>query len=321
MRNPVLMKSSSMVAKKVSRVIGLIEGNTPGPTVVAFGGIHGNEPSGVEALQRVIENLQPKSHLFEGRFLALRGNLSALNKNVRYIDEDMNRIWFSSIIEKIRRTPKSELQSNERREIKEVLHLLDDFLTTDSSHPTIFADLHSFSADGGMFAITARKSAHINLFSKLHVPLIFGIEKTLRGTALRYYQDRGCVTFALEGGQHTNQITVKNNTAAMLAMLDEVGCLDTSYLPAFQEHEEYLAHQNKQLPSQVELVYQHMIEPGDDFKMRPNFQNFQAVSKGQWLATDNSGKIEAECDGYLLMPLYQKQGNDGFFIVRGNESG
>lgn len=310
------MKSSSMVAEKVSRIIGLIEGKYPGPTVVAFGGMHGNEPSGVNALQKVIENLEAQSDRFNGRFLALRGNVEALQQKVRYIDEDMNRIWFPSIIDKIRRTPQSELESSERREIKAVLHLLDEFLTNKSSHPTIFADLHSFSAEGGMFAITARKPAHITLFSKLHVPLIFGIEKTLQGTALRYYQDRGCVTFALEGGQHKNEITVKNNTAATLAMLDEVGCIDTSDLPAFQEHEEYLAKQNKKLPAEVELVYQHMIELDDDFEMRPGFRNFQIIKKGEWLATDQDGKIEAQCDGYLLMPLYQEQGNDGFFIVQ-----
>lgn len=307
--------SNQMVAEKISRVIGFVEGTGPGPHVVALGGIHGNEPAGVKALEQVIENLEQKSHLFKGKFLALRGNMEALSQGVRYIDEDMNRIWFPSIIEKIRRTDEENLESNERREIKALLHILDKFLVDDTSKPIIFADLHSFSAAGNMFAITAPKEGHIELFSKLHVPLIFGIEKTLRGAALSYYQDQGYVTFALEGGQHESKHTIQNNTAAMLAMLDEIGCLDTSDLPAFEQHESYLAEQNKRLPEQVELVYQHMIEPGDEFKMRPGFKNFQRVHKNEWLATDKNGKISAQYDGYLLMPLYQQQGNDGFFIV------
>lgn len=311
--------TSSMVAEKVNRVIGLIEGTRPGPTVVAIGGMHGNEPSGVEALQQVIENLEPKRKLFNGNFLALRGNIEALRQGVRYIDEDMNRIWFSSIIEKIERTPKADIESNERREIKALLHILDDYIPENSDHPVIFADLHSFSAEGNMFAITARKEAHIRLFAKLNVPLIFGIEKTLRGAALSYFQNQGYVTFALEGGQHTNDITVKNITAAMLAMLDEIGCLNTATLTAFTQHSEYLAKQNKRLPRQVELVYQHMIEPGDNFQMRPGYRNFQMVKTGDWLATDTEGKIRAQCDGYLLMPLYQKQGNDGFFIAQADK--
>ena len=35
--------------------------------------------------------------------------------------------------------------------------------------------------------------------------------------------------------------------------------------------------------------------------------------------TDKHGKIKAQNDGYLLMPLYQQQGYDGFFIVRNSE--
>lgn len=70
------------------------------------------------------------------------------------------------------------------------------------------------------------------------------------------------------------------------------------------------------LPERSELVYQHMIQPGDRFRMRPGFRNFQPVKEGEWLATDREGRIVAHCDGYLLMPLYQNQGNDGFFIVR-----
>lgn len=313
--------SDSMVAEKVSRVIGLVEGLEEGPRVVAIGGMHGNEPSGVEALRQVIHNLQAKKEHFNGKLLALRGNIPALNRQVRYLDEDMNRIWFPSIIDKVRRTPAGDLASSERREMKALLEILDEYMPAPEGQPTIFADLHSFSAHGNMFAITARKKTHINLFARLHVPLIFGIEKTLRGTALSYYQDQGYVTFALEGGQHQEPVTVQNSAAAILAMLDEVGCLDTTDLPAFEQHGDYLAEQNKRVPGQVELVYQHMIEPGDQFRMRPGYKNFQTVSKGEWLASDKEGKIVAQCDGYLLMPLYQQQGNDGFFIARTQKDG
>lgn len=313
--------SESMVAEKVSRVIGLVEGIEEGPRVVAIGGMHGNEPAGVEALQQVMENLKAKQRHFKGKLLALRGNIPALQHKVRYIDEDMNRIWFPSIIEKVRRRPKEQLESNERRQMKDLLDILDAYMPGPADQPTIFADLHSFSAEGNMFAITARKKAHIHLFARLHVPLIFGIEKTLRGTALSYYQEQGYVTFALEGGQHQNEVTVKNSAAAILAMLDEVGCINTADLPAFEQHGDYLAEQNKKVPGKVELVYQHMIEPEDRFRMRPGYRNFQTVKKGEWLANDREGKIRAQCDGYLLMPLYQQQGNDGFFIARTQKDG
>ena len=227
----------------------------------------------------------------------------------------MNRIWFPSIIDKIRETPESELKSSERVEIKRLLKILDEAIPEDGKHPTILADLHSFSAEGCMFAITAPKDSHTELLSSLHIPMIFGIEDTLRGTALRYYQDLGHVTFALEGGQHENELTVYNETAALLLLLQEVGFIEKKAIRQVKEFEKHLDNHTEHLPKKVELIYQHIIEEGDNFAMRPGFKNFQTIKKGEWLANDKDGKIHAQCDGYLLMPLYQSQGNDGFFVV------
>ena len=43
---------------KVDRILGKIEGAKPGPTVVFFGGIHGNETSGICALKNVFETIK-----------------------------------------------------------------------------------------------------------------------------------------------------------------------------------------------------------------------------------------------------------------------
>ena len=66
--------------------------------MVAIGGIHGNEPAGVRALERLFELLAEEPLInpgftFKGELLALRGNLEALNQGKRFIDTDLNRIW------------------------------------------------------------------------------------------------------------------------------------------------------------------------------------------------------------------------------------
>jgi succinylglutamate desuccinylase len=58
------------------------------------------------------------------------------------------------------------------------------------------------------------------------------------------------------------------------------------------------------------------VRPGDGFVMEPGFRNLQAVEAGQVLARDRLGEITAVCDARILMPLYQDQGNDGFFLAR-----
>lgn len=309
-------KSKSDTPKKLDRIIGSIEGAEEGPTIIVLAGMHGNEPSGVEAVENVFNMLYACDITFSGRFLGIRANLEALEQEVRFIDEDMNRIWFPAIIDNIRETAKEELESSERIEIKDLLALLDEAIPEKSDPPTILADLHSFSAEGCMFAITAPKDNHTKLLSSLHIPMIFGIEDTLRGTALRYYQDLGHVTFALEGGQHENELTVYNETAALLLLLKEVGCIEKNVIRQLKDFEKHLRKHTLHLPKKVELIYQHMIEDGDDFSMRPGYKNFQTIKKGEWLANDKDGKIYAQCDGFLLMPLYQDQGNDGFFMVQ-----
>ena len=298
------------------RIIGSLRGKADGPTIIILAGMHGNEPSGVEAMQNVFDILEAAQVNIKGRLIGIRANLGALRDGVRYVDEDMNRIWFPGIIEQIRTTPQEELPTSERREIKELLALLDDAIDGSNRENIVLADLHSFSAEGCMFAITAPKERHVNLLSGLHVPMIFGIENTLRGTALRYYQDEGHLTFALEGGQHENDLTVYNITAALMVLLEETGCLAPDSIEKIQEFSRHLKDHTRFVPAKVELVYQHIIEDGDDFSMRKGFKNFQSVKKGEWLASDREGKIYAQCDGYLVMPLYQDQGNDGFFIVQ-----
>lgn len=311
MRNQAI--ADTLTSEK--RVIGSVYGDPGGPTIIILAGMHGNEPAGVEAVSDVLDTLGDVRPDFSGKLVGLRGNINALQHGVRFIDEDMNRIWFPSIIDEIRETPRHQLDSSERVEIKHLLQILDR-LTTETDLPTIIVDVHTFSAEGWMFTITNRESRQKKLLSQLYAPMVFGIEETLRGTALRYYQDKGMISFGLEGGQHKNSLTAYNTRASIILMLEAAGCIEKDQVPEIKEFQQHLKTHTKFLPTQTELVYQHIIEPGDDFAMRPGYKNFQQVKKGEWLANDHEGKIRARCDGYILMPLYQSQGNDGFFIIR-----
>ncbi len=301
------------------RIIGSIEGDESGPTVVILAGMHGNEPAGVEATANVINRLQGIYPEIRGRLIGLRANIRALEREVRYIDEDMNRIWFPSILEHIRESPEEALESSERIEVKRLLYILDD-IASRSDQPVIFADIHTFSAEGWMFTITSSEPRQRELLSRLHVPMVFGIEKSLRGTALGHYQKQGFISFGLEGGQHHDKMTEYNTTASLMLLLQAVNCIEEQYVDVIEEYQQHLQSHTRYLPVETELVYQHIIEPGDEFRMRPGYKNFQPIKKGEWLATDREGKIFAGCDGYILMPLYQRQGNDGFFIIKEHES-
>lgn len=299
------------------RIIGNIKGAQSGPTIIALAGIHGNEPTGIKAIEHVLEKIHGLEEHFHGTFMGLRGNLEALSKGERFIDEDMNRIWFTSILDKVRRTPFEEVKTAERRETKAVLEIIDPIILNENKENlVIFADLHTFSSETGLFAISSGAEKNVELLSKLKVPLIFGIEKALHGTALKYVQNNGNIGFAFEAGMHFSESAEFNATAGLYSLLVASGCLDVSYIPDYKDYEDFLAGQTLGLPDKVEFVYKHIIELDDEFEMKPGFKNFDTIKKGDWLANDKLGKIEAQSNGYILMPLYQEQGNDGFFIVK-----
>ncbi|MCB0610933.1 MAG: succinylglutamate desuccinylase/aspartoacylase family protein, partial [Lewinella sp.] len=73
------------------RTIGVFSGDSPGPLVISTGGMHGNEPAGVLAIQRVLGLLQSASPplSFKGKFVGLRGNVKALDLKQRYLRQDL----------------------------------------------------------------------------------------------------------------------------------------------------------------------------------------------------------------------------------------
>ena len=314
------LKAALQEIEYSDRIIGDLQGEHPGPTIIAMAGIHGNEPSGIEATKHIMEKLEDNKGQFNGRFLGLIGNIQALREGKRFIDEDMNRIWYTSILDKIRRTPIDKIMTAERRETKKVLEIVDPILEEASEdQPVIFLDMHTFSAEDGLFVISTRDERNIQLLAQLRVPLIFGIEKALHGTALKYFQNTGNIGFAFETGQHFSETARKNATAGLMCLLVASGAISATEIDDFPRYYDYLNTQTEDLPHKVEFLYKHIIEPGDQFEMRPGFRNFDKVKKGQWLATDVHGKILAQRDGFILMPLYQDQGEDGFFIVEETE--
>ena len=80
---------------KIQRTIGKISGEDSNKSIIFFGGIHGNEPAGIIALQRVLSFIEENKIPFSGKFWALQGNLPALKINKRFLDEDLNRIWYT----------------------------------------------------------------------------------------------------------------------------------------------------------------------------------------------------------------------------------
>lgn len=305
---------SSAPDRRFPRLLGSYGGDYDGPLVVGIGGMHGNEPAGVRALERMLQELRSARVPFRGSFVGFAGNRAALVRGCRYIDEDFNRAWSHERVTRLRNSRPSEDATSEEMEQRELLEFLDVELARRRG-PVVCLDLHTTSAAGTPFVVIGDTLLNRRFGFRLGAPVVLGLEERLESTILNYLGEEGHVAVGFEGGQNDSPEAVAIHLAAIRTVLATAGCIRAEDLPPPTEDDDTSAAE-ADVPPVVEVRYHHVIREGDEFVMRPGFSNFQPVERGQILARDRGGPIHAGETGQILMPLYQGQGTDGFFLVR-----
>ncbi|MCI4648639.1 succinylglutamate desuccinylase/aspartoacylase family protein [Phaeodactylibacter sp.] len=307
---------------KEKRLIGRHTGQEKGPLLICFGGMHGNEPAGIQALSILFKllELEPESNpdfRFRGRIVGLKGNLRAIENGVRFLDRDLNRQWCPEQVKRILNTPVRQLR-HEALEILELHTAVMEEIQDYQPDEVIVLDLHTTTAYGGIFSIATDDPKSVNIAVELHAPVITGLLEGIQGTTLHYFNTENIgietTTVCFESGQHEETLSVNRAIAAIINCMRTVGCVRSEDVE--NRHDALLIEYARGLPKVSELITTHSIRPGDQFRMVPDYKNFQKVKQGEILAFDRNGPIEAIEDGLILMPLYQKQGEDGFFLIR-----
>lgn len=300
-----LQKSTS-----VNRIIGKIEGDKSQPTIVFFGGIHGNETSGVFALQEIFKNLTSLN--IQGSVYGISGNLKALELNKRYIDEDLNRIWTHDNLFYLKN---KDTLNAEEEEQTELFKLLKEIITIHSG-PFYFIDLHTTSSRTLPF-ITINDALINRKFSKqFPVPIVLGIEEYLNGPLLSYINELGYVSLGFESGQHDEVQAISNHISFAYLALVYTKIIDKENVSDRKKHFNRLKKASENESEISEVVHLHKILKSENFKMLNGFKSFQNIKKGTKLAMSNNKEILSKHNATLFMPLYQDIGDDGFFIIR-----
>ncbi len=295
---------------EVNRIIGHIEGKEDGPCLVFFGGIHGNEPSGVFALHQVIDELKDKEIPIRGSVYALSGNIWALERSERFHQTDLNRLWTRENLRKLENDSFQPANEDERQ-LEELYRIVQGLLISKSG-PFYFFDLHTTSCQTIPF-ITVNDSLLNRQFTRQYpTPIILGIEEYLEGPLLSYLNELGYVSFGFESGQHDDISSIENHVAFTYLSMVIAGSLDKELI----DYDTYFETLGKTTGNIFEINYRHEIREGDRFSMLPGFQNFQDVRKGELIAEYNESPFRARKDTKIFMPLYQEQGNDGFFFIK-----
>ena len=306
--------------RQMDRVIGKYIGSSPGPMFLVIGAMHGNEPAGVEAIKMLFRELALEPHhnpdfKVKGSILGIIGNLQAYQKHVRYINKDLNRSWTSNNVS-IALNPNAK-QTDETVEIGEVLKVVKAHVREVEPTEIFVLDIHTTSSKGGIFSIASQDQKSLELAQTMHAPVVTEMLHGLSGTSIHFFrgENMGIKTTALtfEAGQHSDILSPGRAYAAIVNCLKAIGCVRAQDVE--NRHDKVLIEFSKNLPKITKLTYKYPIEDGAQFKMVPGFISFDQIHKGQLLAYDKGQKVHAPDSGLILMPLYQEQGEEGFFIV------
>ena len=312
----IVVSTEPLIALEVDRLVGQLAGEAAGPTLLCTASLHGNEPAGLRALQKVFARLEAERPRMRGEFIGLVGNLSAVSLGERFVDSDLNRHWSPAKVEALRARRADALEDAEDLEAGQLLEEIDSAAAR-ARGEVYCLDLHSTSGESPPFATAMDTLRNRRFALRFPVPHVLGLEEHLDHTLLDHLDGEGFITLGFEGGQHDDPRSVDHCEAAVWLALAETGVLiEPDGVKAAEEARKRLAAATTGLPQAVEVRYRHGLREDDGFEMLPGFVSFQTISEGDLLGRNDRGELRAPEGGGILMPLYQRQGDDGFFVIR-----
>lgn len=299
-------------------LIGWVRGEKEGPLLLCVGGLHGNEPAGVAALEELLAEVEARRHLVAGDLVAVVGNLQALAAGRRFLAYDLNRAWTSARIGEARGRIRSAAGRSAKPEDLELVRMLEilDEVASRRRGPAHFLDLHTTSGGGGAFTTSADEPRHRRFAMSIPAPLILRLDEHLEGTLTSHLKRHGYTTAVFECGQHEEAEARARAEDAIWLAIRAAGLLADADAPEARRGYRKLEEAYRHLPRILEMRYRHPVEAEDRYVTRRGFRNFQRVRAGVVIGDDRHGEVPAPKSGRILMPLYQELGEDGFFVVR-----
>ena len=320
---PVTTLKTEPSVTGAARVVGAHQGARPGPTLIVVGAMHGNEPAGLHAAHRILDDLAAAEPAdFAGRFVALAGNLAAIaddDPHLRYVTRDLNRMWTTEGVRLALDTPPEDRHS-EQHELVELLGTIEQELAQ-ATGPVVLIDLHSVSSESPPFVFVEDSLPARRLAMAFEIPIVLGFEEELSGLLVDYCTNElGITAMVIEGGIHDDPATTDALGHAIRVALDAIGAwpIDHSSDDASPNAAlDRFARGHGRLVYDVRYRYPILHE---QFRIDPRLQAFDPIRRdSQVVALDAQNQVTSPIKGLLFMPNRQPRalpGDDGFFIVR-----
>lgn len=290
-----------------------------GHTLVIIGGVHGNEPAGLVAGQRVLDQLsKPGLGEIRGRLVVLAGNLTALNDDdseTRYIDHDLNRLCLDEHFDEPAST---SVEHEQMHELFASLRAIQESCRA-GNQQMIVLDLHTTSSASRpvvVFEDSLKARTHA---MQMPCPKYLGIEEEIDGLVIDAVTKRlGCISYLIEGGQHEDPLSIDVHEAAIWIALNSAGIYSIDQSPG--EPASVIRRAAMDRGGEVYDVRHREQITHESFVICDGIENgTQITAERTLLAYQNGEEVRSPIHGLVFLPnmqTHKRIGDDGFFIVR-----
>jgi succinylglutamate desuccinylase len=265
--------------EKITQINGIVDG----PTSIILAGVHGDEKCGIDAFKKIVPNLR----IEKGTVLFGYGNPRAIEKSVRFVDVNLNRMFkddkYLSDIEK------------ESYEYKRA-----QFLKKYLSQADALLDVHaSNTKDSTPFIICEANALNISQYLPVNLQ-VSGFDNVEPGGTDYYMNSIGKIGICVECGYIEDPKSTEIAAESIFAFLKARGHIKNDTFPTKRVH------------IQIRDLYKTKT---NNFTLSKTFKDFEQVVKDQVIGIDGSSEIKAERNGVILFARNRNQvGSEAFLF-------
>jgi len=262
-----------------------LEGIEPGETSIVLAGIHGDERCGIEAIQKLLPQLQ----ITKGVVYIGYGNPRAIKENVRFTEANLNRMFKDDTV----------LSSAEKTSYE---YARAQYIKTFMQKADVLLDIHaSFTPQTRAFIICEPNAS--DLAAQLPFNhIVSGFDAIEPGGTDYYMNSIGKTGISVECGYLGDPKATEKAEETILSFLTARG-----HIPG-----KPLIRMSNQSHIQMD---KHYLTETDSFRLSRPFADFEDISKGMLIGIDGESNVYAEKDSVILFARdRQSKGEEAFLL-------
>ena len=267
---------------------------------IAFSSIiHGNETGSLPSILKIVNLLETKKLIYNGKVSFFLGNKLASLQNKRFLEFDLNRSFGNHNVNN------KTLEEKRAQEIKKILNLADVYI---DFHQTTMPCKESFY----IFAMHeksyywARAIGNSKIFITRKAKRPYSSEGMCSDEYMRSLNKAGITLELGEQGFHKDSELICFN-----AIKKALWTIDQIYIK--KKFLKTLAHKNNEFIFLEIKHFENFLNPKKS--LFEGFFNLQKIKKNCKMGLNQDGKIfYSPFDGYILFPQYPQRNEKGFVI-------